>query len=97
VDEVGELGRVTDEENGSIVEHPIPVAFISPELDSETTRVPSSISRTRFTTNGGETGCDADLLPCALEEGLRSDITQIVSDLKVPVSASTLGMDLQRR
>jgi len=30
VDEVGELGRVTNEENGSIIEYPIPVTFISP-------------------------------------------------------------------
>lgn len=97
VDEVRELGRVSDEENGSIIEYPIPVTFISPELESETTRVTSSISRTRFSTNGGETSCDADLLAYTLEEGLRGDITQIVSDLEVPVSASTLGMDLHRR
>jgi len=97
VDEVGELGRVTNEENGSIIEYPIPVTFISPELESETTRVTSSISRTRFSSNSGETSCDADFLAYILEEGYRGKITQIVSDLEVPVSASTLGMDLQCR
>jgi len=97
VNEVGELGRVTNEENGSIIEYPIPVTFISPELESETTRVTSSISRTRFSTNGGETSCDADFLAYTLKEGYRGKIAQIMGDLEVPVSASTLGMNLQRR
>ena len=94
VDEVGELGGITNKENGSIIEHPIPITFLSPELDSKTTRVTSSVSRTRFATDGGETGSDADFLAYALEQGLRGDITEIVSDLEVPVSASTLGMNL---
>lgn len=36
VDEVRELGRVTDEEHRSVVEDPVKVALLSLNLDSET-------------------------------------------------------------
>ena len=36
VDEVRELGRVADEEHGRVVEHPVEVALLSLDLDSET-------------------------------------------------------------
>ena len=35
VDEVRELGRVADEEDRGVVEHPVEVALLRPELDSE--------------------------------------------------------------
>lgn len=43
VDEVRELGRVSDEEDGSVVEHPIPVALVGPQLNREATGVASSV------------------------------------------------------
>ena len=36
VDEVGELGGVTNEEHGSVVEDPVEVALLGLDLDSET-------------------------------------------------------------
>ena len=30
VNEVRELGRVTDEEDGGVIEHPVPVTLVSP-------------------------------------------------------------------
>lgn len=97
VDEMRELGRVTDEEDGSVVEDPIPVTFLGPELDSKTARVTSSIGRAGFTADGGETSSNANLLANTLEEGLRGDVAYVVSDLEVTVSASTLGVDLYKR
>ena len=43
VDEVREFGGVPDEEDGGVVEDPIPVAFLGLELDSESSRVTSSV------------------------------------------------------
>ena len=36
VDEVGELGRVTDKEDGGVVEDPVKVTLLGPDLDGET-------------------------------------------------------------
>lgn len=68
VDEVGEFGGVTNEENGGVVEDPIPVTFFGSELKGKATRITSGVGRARFTTNGGETGSDTDFLANALEE-----------------------------
>jgi hypothetical protein len=43
VDKVGKLGGITDEEDGGVVEHPIPVTLLSSELDSKATGITSSI------------------------------------------------------
>jgi hypothetical protein len=94
VDEVGEFGGVTKEENRSVVEHPVPVAFVCPQFDSKATRIASGIGRARFTTDGGETDSSANLLAHRFEESGISDVAEVVSDLKVTMSASTLGMDL---
>lgn len=93
VDEVREFGRVTYEEDGSVVKDPIPITFLGPELDGETARVTSSVGGPRFTTDGGETGGDANLLPGTLEEGLRGNVTQVMGDFKISVGTSTFGVD----
>ena len=49
VDETWKENRVTDKENGSIVANQIPVAFLSVEFDSKSTRISSSIGTSRFT------------------------------------------------
>jgi hypothetical protein len=48
VNEMRELGGVTDEEDWGIVEHPVPVALVGPQLDRESTRVASSVGRSRL-------------------------------------------------
>jgi hypothetical protein len=99
VDEVGELGGVTDEEDGGVVEDPIPITLISSEFDGEATRVASGIGRARFAADGGETDCCANFLSLRpqLEQRLGSEVTEIMGDLEVTVSTSTLGMDLYRK
>jgi len=93
VNKVGEFGGVTDEEDGGVIEDPIPVTLISSELDGEATGVASGIGRARFTTDSGETDCCADSLSHRPQQRLGSDVTEIMGDLEVTVSTSTFGMD----
>ena len=51
VDEVRELGGVSEEENGGIVCHHIPVSFLSPELDGKASRISSAVVGSRFATD----------------------------------------------
>jgi len=67
VDEEGELGRVTEEEDGRVVKHPVPVALLGVELEGETTRVAGAVSRALLTTDGGEAGNHLGLLAHAPE------------------------------
>ena len=39
MDEDGEFGRVTEEEDGSVVENPVPIALLSIEFDGESSRI----------------------------------------------------------
>jgi hypothetical protein len=43
VDKVGELGGVAQEEDRSVVENPIEIAFIGADFDSETAGVTGSV------------------------------------------------------
>ena len=93
VDEMRELGRITDEEDGSVVEHPIEVTLLSPDLDSETTRVTSGISRSGLTTDSGEADSCTGLGANFFEEAGTGEVTDVVGNLEVTVGTSTLGVD----
>jgi len=93
VDEVRELGGVTDEEDGSVVEDPVPVALICPEFDGKATRIASGIGGSRLATDGGEADGSADAFADLLEERLRGDVAQGVSDLEVAVGTGAFSMD----
>ena len=62
MDEVWELGRVSQEEDGGVVCHDIPVALFSPQLDSESTRITGAIMGTRLATNSRESDRQRALL-----------------------------------
>ena len=51
MDEVWELRRIAQEEDGCVVCYQIPVSFIGSELDRETSRVASTVVRTRLATD----------------------------------------------
>lgn len=67
VDEDGELGRVAQEENGGIVEHPVPVALLGVELHGESAGITGTIGGSFFTTDGREAGEHLSLLADTLE------------------------------
>lgn len=94
VDEVRELGGVSDEEDRGIVEHPVPVTLVCPELGGEPTRIASGVGRSRLATNGGETHRHSDLFADRAQERLRGDVTEVVSHLEVSMSSSTFCVDL---
>lgn len=94
VNEVGKLGRITYEENRSIVKDPIPVTVIRFQLDSETTRIASSIRGARLSPDRGETHSSGYSLADLMEQLLRRNITQVMSYLEVTVRSSAFRMDL---
>jgi hypothetical protein len=60
VDEMGELGRIPDKKHGGVIEDPIPVSFVGPELDGKSTGVASSVGGAWFATNSRETNSSAN-------------------------------------
>ena len=55
VDEERKLGRIAEEEDGSVVVDPVPVALLSVKFDRKAARVSSGIWRTLLATDSGET------------------------------------------
>jgi hypothetical protein len=95
MNKVGELGRVAKEEDGSIVEYPVEIAFISTNLDGKTTRITGSVCRARLATNRGKTNSSASFVANFLEEGGTSEVRNVVCYFKVAMCAGSLGMDLR--
>jgi len=95
VDEVGELGWVTNEEDRCVIKHPVPISLLGPQLDRKPTRIASSVGGSRLASNSREANCSSGLGANLLEEGCRGDVAQLVSDLEVTVGTSTLGVDLE--
>lgn len=51
VNELRELGRISQEEDGCVVGDDIPIALVRPQLDGESTRVTSQIVRSGLATD----------------------------------------------
>ena len=54
VDEVGEFGGISDEEDRCVVEHPVKVALLRSDLEGKAAGITSGIRRSEFTTDSGE-------------------------------------------
>jgi len=93
VNEVGEFCRIADEEHRSVVEDPVHVTLLRPDLDGEASRITSSICTTALTTDGRETDSGASLRADLGEEGGGSEVGDVVGDFEVTMGASTLCMD----
>ena len=52
--EIGELGRVANEEHGSVVANKVPVAVLRVKLHRETARVSGGVGGSRLASHGGE-------------------------------------------
>jgi hypothetical protein len=92
VNEVGELGRITDEEHWRVVVDPVPVALWRTDLDGETTGVASSVSRARLATDCRESDGELGLLTNGAEEWRRGDIGAGVGESEGTMGTSTLGV-----
>jgi hypothetical protein len=95
MNKVGELGRVAKEEDRSIIEYPIEIAFISTNLDGKTTRITGSVCRARLATNRGETNSSAGSVANFIEEGCTTEVRNVVCHFKVAMCAGALSMDLR--
>ena len=67
MNENGKLGRVAQEEDGSIVKDPIPIALFRIKLDRETSRITCRIRGTLLPTHGGEARNTLGLFAHAIE------------------------------
>jgi len=97
MDKVGEFGGIAKEEDGSVVEDPVKIAFIGADLDGKPTGIAGSVRRTRLGTDCGETNGSTGSLANFLEEGGAGEVGDVVRHLKVAMRASTLSMDLSNR
>jgi len=91
VDEVGELGGISQEEDGGVVGNDIPVALVSAELDGESTRVSRTVVGARLATDSGESDSDGTLL-AGLENVGKTKVLEGVGSLVVSVGTTSLGV-----
>lgn len=95
MDKVGELGRVTKEEDRSVVEYPVEITFLSTNLDGKTTRITGSVCRARLASNRGETNSSAGPVANFFEEGGTSEVGNVVRYFKVAMRAGAFSMNLR--
>lgn len=95
VDEVRELGRVSNKENGGIVEDPIEIAFVCANLDGKPTGITGSVRRARLAANGGKANGSAGSVANLFKERGGGEVGNVMCHFKVAMCASTLGMDLE--
>lgn len=93
VDKDWEVGGITDEEDGSVVEDPVPVTLLGIELHSKPSGVSSRICGTLLAANSGKSNSQRSLLADTSEHVDGGDVTYIVRDFKLSVSSSAFGMD----
>ena len=93
MDENGELGRISQEEDGRVVEDPVVVALLSVELDSEATRVPRGVWGSLLSANSREPNERPRLLSDLREEVRRCELRNVVGDLELPESTGALRVN----
>lgn len=93
VDEEWKLGRITDEEDGGIVIHPVPVAFFCVELDGEAARVTGSVGRTLLAADSREARNAVGFLSDGIKHVDGGEVCDVMSDFKDAVCPSPLCMD----
>ena len=93
MDEVRELGGIAQEENGCIVCHHIPVAFFSPEFDGETSRVSSTVVRSRFATDGRKADSNWTFIACLGKDVGKAEIIERLGAFEGTVCTAALGVD----
>jgi hypothetical protein len=93
VDEVRELRGVAEEEDGGVVGNHVPVAFVSPELDTEAARVAGQVRSTALAADGGETDTDGAFLIFGGEDVCHAKVVERIGCLVETVGSTTLGVN----
>lgn len=94
MDKVREFGGIAKEEDGSVVEDPVKIAFVGADLDGKATGIAGSVRRTRLATDCGETNGSTGSVTDPFEEGGAGEVGDVMRHLKVAMRAGTLCMDL---
>jgi len=92
VDEDGELGRVSEEEDGSVVGDKVPVTFARLELDRESTGITVSVGRTGLSTDGRESSGQGDL-GSLFEHVGETEVLESIGTFENSVSSTSLGVN----
>ena len=95
-DEVRELRRVANEEDGRVVVHEIEISLFCTKLDRKAARVAKSVRRTCLASDSRETDCRTGLGPDLCKQLRTTQISDIVRGLEVPVRARSLCVNLCR-
>ncbi len=90
--EVGELQRITNEEDGCVVSNQIPVTFLGIELQREAADVPLGVGRTTLTGNSREASKHRSHLADLGEDPRLGVLGDIVRHSEASESACALGM-----
>lgn len=93
MDKNRKLGRVPQEEDGRVVEHPIAVSLLGIELDGKPTGIASGVGRALLASNGGEPHKGFGLLAEAGEEVGTGEVRDVVRYLEGTEGASAFGVD----
>ncbi len=84
VDEAREEERVSDEEDGGVVAHQVPISLFRVELDGEASRIPGAVSGAGLSSHRAEADCNRCLLPHLAEQiGLEQDYNQLSATVAV--------------
>lgn len=90
--EIWELDWIIDEEDWSIISDHIVVAFLSVELDGETTWISHSVWSTSLTSHSRESHENWSLLTNLVQEASPAEFCHIIGDLEHTMSARSLCM-----
>lgn len=93
MNEIWKICGIPQKENWSIIEYPIPIAFLCVELDRESTRIPSAVGGALFATDSRESGDATRLLAHLVEHVHVCQVGDIICDFEFTVGSGTLGVD----
>ena len=83
----------SEEEDGCVIEDPIPVSLFSVELEGKATRVTSTVGRALLTADGGEASNAFRLLAQPAEHVNGSQVGDVVRNLELAICSGTFRMD----
>ena len=93
MDEYGELGRIPEEKDWGVIEHPIVVPLLGIKLDRKSPRISCRVGRSFFSTDRREPREAPCLLADAVEHVHRCEVADIIGYLELAECTGALGVD----
>jgi len=92
VNEVRELNRVFDEEDGSVISDHVVISFFSVEFNGESSWISISVRGSFFSSYCGESNEEGSLLSNLVQELCLGILCDVMSYFQITMSSCTLGM-----